>query len=194
MTPRRSADPAVSERIRARRLLRGWSVRYAASRAGVSHATWSRIERGLQAADNRFMLAAIAGALECAPADLAGAEVPAPDRATAAARAGVLALRRVLVDIDLTEPPAGPAPPVAELGRSVALADALHQATRRTCWRGRPPPAGRTSGDRRWPSEPWTTWAGTSIGPAGRRCSAVCISSPRWPASAGSGSTTAGTG
>jgi hypothetical protein len=28
----------------------------------------------------------------------------------------------------LTEPPAGPAPPVAELGRTVALADALHQA------------------------------------------------------------------
>ena len=38
----------VGERIRARRLLRGWSMRYAASRAGVSHATWSRIERGRQ--------------------------------------------------------------------------------------------------------------------------------------------------
>ncbi|MFD0520219.1 helix-turn-helix domain-containing protein [Paractinoplanes durhamensis] len=67
MTPRRNADPEVGERIRARRLLRGWSIRYAASRAGVSHATWSRIERGRQAADNRFMLADIAGALECAP-------------------------------------------------------------------------------------------------------------------------------
>ncbi|MEV6596234.1 helix-turn-helix transcriptional regulator [Actinoplanes sp. NPDC051346] len=128
MTPRRSADPAVSERIRARRLLRGWSIRHAASRAGISHATWSRIERGLQAADNRFTLAAIAGALQCAPADLAGTEVPAPDRATAAARASVLGLRRALIDIDLSEPPAGPAPPIAELARSVALADALHQA------------------------------------------------------------------
>ncbi|MDI6099016.1 helix-turn-helix transcriptional regulator [Actinoplanes sp. NEAU-A12] len=128
MTLRRSADPAVGDQIRARRLLRGWSVRYAASRAGVSHATWSRIERGLQTADNRFMLAGIAGALECAPADLAGAGVPAPDRATAAARAGVLGLRRALVDIDLTEPPAGPAPSMSELRRSAALADALHQA------------------------------------------------------------------
>jgi transcriptional regulator with XRE-family HTH domain len=128
MTPRRSSDPAVGERIRARRLLRGWSVRYAASRAGVSHATWSRIERGLQGADNRFMLADIAGALECAPGDLAGTGVPAADRATAAARAGVVGLRRALIDIDLTEPSGGAAPAVDELGRSVALADALFRA------------------------------------------------------------------
>src|SRR5690348_2858704 len=112
MTPRRRADTTVGERIRTRRLLRGWSVRYAASRAGVSHATWSRIERGLQAADNRFMLADIAGALGCAPADLAGTGSPATDRASAAARAGVLGLRRALIDIDLTEPPAEPASPL----------------------------------------------------------------------------------
>jgi len=45
------------------------------------------------------MLASIASTLECAPADLAGGEVPAPDRATASARAGVLGLRRALIDI-----------------------------------------------------------------------------------------------
>ncbi|MEU4693820.1 helix-turn-helix transcriptional regulator [Actinoplanes sp. NPDC023714] len=133
MTPRRHADPAVGERIRARRLLRGWSIRYAASRAGISHATWSRIERGLQGADNRFMLADLAGALECAPADLAGTGVPAPDRAAAAAQAGVLGLRRALVDTDLSEPPSEPAsprpaPPIAELRRTTALADALYRA------------------------------------------------------------------
>ncbi|MFI5496777.1 helix-turn-helix domain-containing protein [Actinoplanes sp. NPDC051859] len=128
MAIQRSADRAVGERIRGRRLLRGWSIRYAASRAGVSHATWSRIERGLQAANNRFMLAAIAGALDCAQDELAGTGVPAPDRTTAAARAGVLDLRRALIDIDLTEPPAGSAPPLAELRRSVTLIDALHQA------------------------------------------------------------------
>ncbi|WP_433305602.1 helix-turn-helix domain-containing protein [Actinoplanes sp. CA-030573] len=128
MTSRRSIDPVVGERIRARRLLRGWSVRYAASRAGVSHATWSRIERGLQAADNRFMLAGIAGALECAADDLAGVAAPAADRATAAARAGVAGLRRALIDIDLAEPPAGDAPSLAELARGVALADARHNA------------------------------------------------------------------
>jgi transcriptional regulator with XRE-family HTH domain len=129
MTPRRTPDPAVGAEIRARRLLRGWSVRFAASRAGISHATWSRIERGLQTADNRFMLAGIAGALNCAPAELSGAVVPAPDRATAAARAGVLGLRTALVDIDLTEPPTGQAaPPIAELRRGVALVGALHRA------------------------------------------------------------------
>lgn len=109
-------------------MLRGWSVRFAASRAGVSHATWSRIERGLQTADNRFMLADIARALECAPAELAGAVVPAPDRAVVAARAGVLGLRTALVDIDLAEPPAGSAPPIADLRRSVALVGDLYQA------------------------------------------------------------------
>ncbi|WP_425544614.1 helix-turn-helix domain-containing protein [Actinoplanes couchii] len=115
--------------IRARRLLRGWSIRFAASRAGVSHATWSRIERGLQTADNRFMLAAIAAALECTPAELVRPAVPASDRVTAAARAGVLGLRTALVDIDLTEPPGRPASPIAELRRSADLVGALY----RTC-------------------------------------------------------------
>jgi hypothetical protein len=39
-------------------------------------------------------------------------------------RADVLGLRRALIDIDLSEPPSRPAPPVAELRRSVALANA----------------------------------------------------------------------
>ncbi|GAA0583578.1 helix-turn-helix transcriptional regulator [Paractinoplanes ferrugineus] len=128
MSQRRTPDPAVGERIRTRRLLRGWSVRFAASRAGVSHASWSRIERGLQAADNRFTLADIARALDCAPSDLAGIGVPAQDRAAAAGRAAVLGLRRALIDIDLTEPPSGAAPPPAALAQGVALADARHNA------------------------------------------------------------------
>ena len=37
----------MGARIRTRRLLHSWSVRFAAGRAGISHATWSRIERGL---------------------------------------------------------------------------------------------------------------------------------------------------
>jgi hypothetical protein len=74
------------------------------------------------------MVADIAGALECAPADLVGTGVPAPDRVTAAARAGVLELRRALIDIDLSEPAARPAPAIGELRRSVSLADAMHRA------------------------------------------------------------------
>ncbi|BCJ48529.1 transcriptional regulator [Actinoplanes sp. NBRC 14428] len=128
MTPRPTADPTIGERIRARRQLRGWSIRYAASRAGLSHASWSRIERGLQAADNRFVLAEIAGALDCAPADLAGTGVPAADRAAVAAQAAVQAVRRALVDLDLGEPADRPAPAVDGLARTLALADTLRQA------------------------------------------------------------------
>jgi hypothetical protein len=96
-------------------------MRYAASRAGISHATWSRIERGRQAADNRFMLADIAAALECSPADLAGMPVPASDRAAAAALAGVHGLRRALVDIDLAEPGTTDAPPLPSLAAQLEL-------------------------------------------------------------------------
>ncbi|WP_433365186.1 helix-turn-helix domain-containing protein [Actinoplanes sp. CA-142083] len=124
MTPRPSPDPDIGDRIRARRLLRGWSMRYAASRAGISHATWSRIERGRQAADNRFMLADIAAALECSPADLAGMPVPATDRAAAAALAGVQGIRRALVDIDLTEPGTTDASPLPSLAAQLELAGA----------------------------------------------------------------------
>ncbi|GAA1584925.1 hypothetical protein J3R03_008459 [Actinoplanes couchii] len=74
------------------------------------------------------MLADIAGALECAPADLAGVGVPAHDRVTASAQAGVLGLRRALIDIDLTEPPDGAAPMLAELRRSVEVVEALYRA------------------------------------------------------------------
>jgi transcriptional regulator with XRE-family HTH domain len=124
MTP----DLTIGERIRARRLLRGWSVRHAASRAGVSHASWSRIERGRQAADNRFVLADIAAALECSPADLAGTPVPAADRAAMAAQAGVYSIRQALVDTDLSEQAARPAPAIEGLARTVALIDTLRQA------------------------------------------------------------------
>lgn len=74
------------------------------------------------------MLADIAGALECSPSDLAVTEVPAADRAAAAAHAGVPAIRQVLVDIDLTEPASRDTPPIAELARTAALVDTLLQA------------------------------------------------------------------
>ena len=118
----------IGERIRHRRLLRGWSVRHAASRAGVSHATWSRIERGRQAADNRFVLADIAAALECSTIELAGLQVPAGDRDALAAHAGVHAIHQALIDTDLEEPSGRPAPAVQELTRSVDLVETLRRA------------------------------------------------------------------
>jgi transcriptional regulator with XRE-family HTH domain len=128
MTPRPTADPSIGDRIRDRRLRRGWSIRYAASRAGVSHATWSRIERGLQAADNRFMLADLAGALECSPAELAGTAVPAGDREAVAAHAAVHGIRQALVELDPTSAPGPEVPVPADLGRKVAVLDALRQS------------------------------------------------------------------
>jgi hypothetical protein len=74
------------------------------------------------------MLADIAAALECAPDDLAGTSVPVADPAAAAAHAGVPALRRALVDIDLADPAARPAPAVGALAGTVALVDSLLQA------------------------------------------------------------------
>ncbi|MEV4352531.1 helix-turn-helix transcriptional regulator, partial [Actinoplanes sp. NPDC049596] len=128
MTSPSSADLEVGDRIRARRLTRGWSIRHAASRAGLSHATWSRIERGIQTAGNRFTLARIAEALECTPDDLARAAVPAADRDVRAALTGAVAVRRALIDVDLTEAAEGAAPPMAELARTAELAESLLQA------------------------------------------------------------------
>ncbi|MEV6348345.1 helix-turn-helix domain-containing protein [Actinoplanes sp. NPDC051851] len=122
------ADPTIGQRIQARRVLRGWSIRYAASRAGVSHATWSRIERGLQAADNRFTLAEIAAALECSPVDLVGVPVPAADRALVAAHAAVHGVRQALVDVDLSEVSPREPRPLPEVARTLELVDSLRQA------------------------------------------------------------------
>lgn len=110
-------DKTIGERIKARRLLRTWSVRHAADRAGMSHASWSRIERGLQAADNRFVLANIASALECSITELTGTPMPSADRRAAAAQAGVSAVRRALVEIEPTNdgtPPSRPLPALAD--------------------------------------------------------------------------------
>ncbi|MEV6630868.1 helix-turn-helix transcriptional regulator [Actinoplanes sp. NPDC051470] len=118
----------IGERIRHRRLLRGWSVRHAASRAGISHATWSRIERGRQAADNRFVLADIATALECSTVELAGMFVPSGDRNALAAHAGVHAIHQALIETDLNEPADRPALTVQELTRTLDLVETLRRA------------------------------------------------------------------
>jgi len=122
-----NVDIAIGERIRVRRQLRGWSIRYAASRSGLSHASWSRIERGLQAADNRFVLAEIAAALECAPIDLTGVLVPAADQRALAAQAGIRLLREALVSIDLTEPGDPATPEQPDLRQRVLLAQDLRE-------------------------------------------------------------------
>ncbi|WP_274622863.1 helix-turn-helix domain-containing protein [Paractinoplanes aksuensis] len=112
---------SIGERIRRRRQVRGWSVRQAADRAGISHASWSRIERGLQAADNRFVLGGIAAALECSVVELTGTVMPAGDPRAVAAQLGVHGIRTALVEIDPGRDDLGAGRAAAELVGELAL-------------------------------------------------------------------------
>lgn len=94
-------DPSIGDRIRARRELRGWSVRYSASRAGISHTSWSRIERGQQRTD-RYMAVDLAAALECSVADLTGQAYTPADRQLDAARIDAERVWRTMMDTPMT--------------------------------------------------------------------------------------------
>lgn len=124
---RRHPDTSIGERIRIRRQARNWSVRFAADRAGVAHSTWSRIESGQRGADNRFVVADIAQALECSVADLTGQPWLPADAAAAEAQAGAYAVRHALAETDLGEDPLVPAPPVDELRREFDLVQHLRR-------------------------------------------------------------------
>jgi len=118
-------DLSIGERIRARRQLRGWSVRLAADRAGISHSTLSRIERGLASADNRFVLADIAAGLECSVTELTGQPVTSADPSVVAAQVSVHAIRRALIEADFAEPPTCAPRAMPELEREAELVQAL---------------------------------------------------------------------
>jgi transcriptional regulator with XRE-family HTH domain len=123
--PRRTAppDPSIGDRIRSRRELHGWSIRHAASRAGVAHSTWSRIEHGTLGTDNRFILAKVAEALECS-SDLAQT-VPPTDADSVAAYLGVSAVRQALIETDLDEVGSVVPRPLTVLAADVELATDL---------------------------------------------------------------------
>lgn len=127
--PRRLVpDPSVGERLRARRELRGWSVRHAASRAGVAHTTWSRIEHGTLRTD-RYMIADLAAALECSISDLTGQPFPAADRRLESAHIHAEALWIAMMAHPFAEPPgAATAPSYEALEREVALLRDLYGA------------------------------------------------------------------
>ena len=118
-------DLSIGERIRARRQLRGWSVRLAADRAGISHSTLSRIERGLASADNRFVLADIAAELECSVTELTGQPVTSADPSVVAAQVSVHAIRNALIESDFSEPPTCAPRALLELEREAELVQAL---------------------------------------------------------------------
>lgn len=118
-------DLSIGERIKARRQLRGWSLRQTADRAGIHYATLSRIERGLASADNRFILADIAAGLECSVTELTGAPATSADPAVLNARASVAAIRQALIESDFREPPNCTPRAMQELERDADLVQAL---------------------------------------------------------------------
>jgi len=128
--PRRAVpiDPSIGERIQARRDLRRWSIRYAASRAGIAHTTWSRIERGELRTD-RYMVADIAAALECSITDLTGQPYSPADRQLEAAHIAAERLWQAMMALPLDEPPAAGAQAAGGLQREAELIRDLYART-----------------------------------------------------------------
>jgi transcriptional regulator with XRE-family HTH domain len=125
--PRRSVpvDPSIGDRIRIRRELRRWSIRHAASRAGIAHTTWSRIERGELRTD-RYMIADIAAALECSVTDVTGQPYVPADRHLELAHSHVTQVWQAMMAHPPTEPPSRAARPVAALAQDSELVRELY--------------------------------------------------------------------
>jgi transcriptional regulator with XRE-family HTH domain len=119
------ADPSIGDRIEFRRKLRRWSIRHAAARAGISHTTWMRIERGELRTD-RHMIADLAAALECSVTDLTGQPYVPADRSLETAHARVDVVWRAMMAHPLTEPPDHPALATAALEPEAALVRDLY--------------------------------------------------------------------
>lgn len=111
--PRLISDEPIGERIKLLRQQRGWSIRYAASVAGISHTTWSRIENGLRSADNRFLLSEIATALRVPLSDLTTTGVLPGDKGQS--RDAIHGITKAIIEADLDYPAtvaAGPLQPL----------------------------------------------------------------------------------
>jgi len=128
--PRRAVpiDPSIGERIQARRELRGWSIRHAASRAGIAHTTWSRIEHGELRTD-RYMVADIAAALECSITDITGQPYAPADRQLQAAHIAAERLWQTMMALPMDEPPSAGAEPTSDLWRESELIRDLYART-----------------------------------------------------------------
>jgi transcriptional regulator with XRE-family HTH domain len=120
--PRRTVpvDPSIGERIKTRRELRRWSIRHAASRAGVAPSTWMRVEKGELRTD-RYLIADIAAALECSVTELTGQPYVPADRKLEFAHARVEQVWRAMMAHPLTEPPTGEARAIAYLDQEGGL-------------------------------------------------------------------------
>jgi transcriptional regulator with XRE-family HTH domain len=111
--PRLISDEPIGERIRLLRRQRGWSARYAASVAGISHTQWSRIENGLRSADNRFVLAEIAAALRVPLSDLTTTGAMPDDRGHG--HQAIYGITKAIIEADLDYPATVTPGPLAPL-------------------------------------------------------------------------------
>ncbi len=119
-------ESPIGERIRTRRKLLKLTVRHAADIAGISHASWGRIERGVQGTNNRFTLAKIAEALRCSVAALTGQAVTPAE--VEHVETGAYETMRAIVESDLSYAPlVVDVPPVAELDRELDLVLSLRR-------------------------------------------------------------------
>jgi transcriptional regulator with XRE-family HTH domain len=111
----RPYDPTIGDRIRDRRELLDLSIRGAALAAGLSHTTWSRIERGERSANNRFVLARMAQAMRCPVSDLTGERAVPDTREAATTKAAVTEAFRAIVAADPEYPSAAAMVPPLEV-------------------------------------------------------------------------------
>lgn len=111
------------QKVQLERELKGWSQRFLASRAGVSHTTIRRIEAGEQGTDNRYLMGQIATALEIPLRELWGVPSVYGDRELEAAPGRVMAVRSAFIDTDLDEDP----------GHEPASMEALERTTELVC-------------------------------------------------------------
>jgi transcriptional regulator with XRE-family HTH domain len=115
-------DESIGERARTARILRGKSQAEVAGLAGISPTYLSRLETGDRRLDSRALIQQLAQALEVPVTFLTGQPYDADPRQSAG-HAAVAAIRQVLLDGDLDDPPDAPRVPLAVLSRRVATVE-----------------------------------------------------------------------
>ncbi len=127
MTVPGAVDRSIGDRIRQRRDRSAWSVRFLASRAGISHSALSMIERGQRSANNRYVIAKIAAALGCSVSELTGQPYVPGDRDLEPVSRYVHRLRGAMIDDSLDVPTSVEAQPLATLEAKTELVRDLHR-------------------------------------------------------------------
>lgn len=116
----RPTPSEIGERLRKIRKRRGYSIEFAASRAGIngiSKQYWSALELGKHQFERRGLLEDLANAVGCSVSDLTGQPYLPTNRASADALATLPGISLALNDSTLDDVPDVPARPLDELVR-----------------------------------------------------------------------------